>query len=223
MGRKALDLTGQKFGRLTALESTNKKSGTSFIWKCVCDCGQIVYVRLDHLKSGDTKSCGCLQKERITKHGMSDTLIYNIWVGIIQRCENPNNPRYKDYGGRGIKVCERWRNSFEAFYEDMGECPKGMSIDRWPDNDGDYELENCRWASRHEQRVNSRPNSCGPCKQRWFRAWHKDGVAQYISNNQHEFARKYELDCRSISGCLHGHQKTHKGWQFQKIDSRLSF
>ena len=148
------------------------------------------------------------------KHGMAGTSIYLCWMHMIQRCESPNNKSFKNYGGRGIKVCERW-HKFENFYTDVGDRPKGKSLDRWPDNDGDYKPNNWRWATLSQQRLNSRPISCGPYRQRRFRAWHKDSMVQYLSNNQCEFAREWKLDQRKISICLHGKEKTHRGWTFQ--------
>lgn len=219
------DLTGQRFDRLTAIKKTAKRQNGHIVWKCLCDCGATRYVTSNNLKNGNSKSCGCLQRERAKKssttHGMCFTTEYEIWCGIIQRCCNPNDQRYADYGGRGISVCERWRNSFETFHEDIistiGLRPKGKSLDRWPDNDGGYELGNVCWATPHEQRINSRPKSYGPQKQFWFRAWHKDMMCQFINNNQSAFARKWNLTSTHISDCLNGKQRTHKGWQFQKL------
>ena len=149
------------------------------------------------------------------------SLTYSSWAHMIQRCENPKCVDYKWYGGRGIKVCERWRNSFEAFYADVGDRPKGMTLDRWPDNDGDYELSNFRWATPREQRLNSRPGLCGSAKQRWFRAWHKDMMCQFMSNNQHEFARQHKLDRSTISACLRKKRKQHKGWRFKLLEINI--
>lgn len=123
-----------------------------------CRCGTSVEIPPDRL--GKTRSCGCITSELITKskitHGASRryrwTPEYRTWAGMIVRCENPNVARYDRYGGRGIRVCERWRSSFEAFLEDMGFRPSpSMSIDRFPDNDGNYEPGNCRWATKKEQ------------------------------------------------------------------------
>lgn len=137
---------------------------------------------------------------------------------MIRRCKYSDNKSFKNYGGRGITVCERWLK-FENFYTDVGDPPEGMTLDRI-NNDGNYEPSNWRWATKKQQRKNSRPASCGPHKQRWFRAWHKDSMIQYLSNSQCEFARKWGLGRRNISNCLHKKQKTHKGWifEFLKID-----
>lgn len=149
-------------------------------------------------------------------HGKQGTPIYSIWVAIHQRCTNPKNPAYKNYGARGIKVCERWKK-FENFYEDVGDPPLGKSIDRWPDNDGDYELNNFRWATWSQQMKNTRPKSCGPCKQRWFYG-HGPNGEMIIENNQHHVARVFELIRGNISHCLHGKHKTVQGWTFQWIE-----
>lgn len=150
------------------------------------------------------------------KHGMAKTSIYSCWQLMIQRCENPNNPRYKYYGGRGIKVCERW-HTFENFYADVGNRPKGKSLDRWPDNDGDYKPTNFRWATRKEQRANSRDCSCGPFKQRWFFAYNENTGEWDENNNQSEFARRHKLNQGNIPECLRGRRLQHKGWTFEWI------
>lgn len=131
---------------------------------------------------------------------------------MIQRCENPNDKAYKYYGARGIKVCKRW-HSFENFYADVGDPPEGKTLDRWPNNDGDYELNNFRWATRSQQQQNRRPNSLGPNKQRWFYGHDLNGE-MIIENSQHYVAQVFGLQQQSISACLNGKRKQHKGWTF---------
>lgn len=203
------------FGRLMAIRPTERRCGTHIIWECLCSCGEKCFVSSNNLNSGNTKSCGCLVLDTNTTHGMSHTKEYQCRADMIDRCENSNNPYFMDYGGRGIEVCERWRNSFEAFYADMGPCPKGKSLDRWPDNDGDYEFTNCRWATSFEQRANCRSISCGPCRQRWFFAFNLDTGEWFENNNQHEFIKEHKLKLVGVSACLHGRQKTHKNWMFE--------
>jgi len=150
-----IDLTGKKFGRWTVLEKAQRIKGR-LAYKCKCDCGNIKVVQWDHLRDGCTKSCGCLAKELITTHGLSKTPTYNTWVAMLQRCNNHNHPRYKDWGGRGIKVCDRWLK-FESFFEDMGEKPTGLLIERI-DNERGYYPSNCKWATRLQQQKNQRVN-----------------------------------------------------------------
>jgi len=147
---------------------------------------------------------------------MTGTPILKTWWHMIQRCENPNHPGYKNYGGRGIKICERWYDP-RNFYADVGNRPDGMTLDRWPDNDGDYEPTNWRWATPSQQRLNSRSASCGPFKQCWFFAYNENTGEWDEDDNQCMFARRWNLDNSHISHCLRGRQKAHKGWTFQWI------
>lgn len=152
-------LTNQRFGRLF-IGPPVRPGGRWWAW---CDCGEITTPMGQALKQGRTRSCGCLNDEvRRTfgvTHGASRvgklTREYRIWQHMRGRCGNPTNDSYHNYGGRGIKVCERWDNSFELFLEDMGPCPPGRTIER-KDVNGDYELENCRWISKGRQSWNRR-------------------------------------------------------------------
>jgi hypothetical protein len=157
----------EKYNRLKVLKEIDPHftpSGTKMrIFICQCDCGKEVKIRLKHLKSGHTKSCGCLRDEKRiethTTHGEGNkkrTVEYKCWIGMKQRCYNPNNKFYYNYGGRGIIICDRWINSYENFLKDMGRKPdRSYSIDRI-NNNGNYEPSNCRWATSFQQIHNRR-------------------------------------------------------------------
>lgn len=150
---------GKRYGRLTVLEEVPREQcrRKQIEWYCRCDCGESVPVVATNLRRGQTTSCGCLQREKVSTHSMSGTPTYKSWQNMIQRCTNPNNTGFEHYGGRGIAVCDQWRESFEAFVADMGEKPDWADggIDRI-DVDGNYEPGNCRWATRGQQQANKR-------------------------------------------------------------------
>ena len=160
---RAPDISGQRFGRLVAqaILARRDKSGAAY-WQCICDCGQLCEALGTDLRSGHKASCGCLKVEQgrraATKHGAASHTNrapeYRSWTSMLTRCNNPNYHYWRRYGGRGIAVCARWAESFENFLADMGPRPTGTSLDRYPNNDGNYEPGNCRWATRIEQRHN---------------------------------------------------------------------
>ena len=153
MGKK-VDITGQRFGRLVAVSETDHYSGVNRKWMCVCDCGNEKIVSKDRLKSGVTRSCGCLMRESRLTHGMTGKPIYESYRSMMKRCCVPNTEGFDNYGGRGIKVCDRWKD-FENFYSDMGDRPPGKTLDRI-NVDDDYSPENCRWVTWKEQARNKR-------------------------------------------------------------------
>lgn len=149
------DITGLRFGRLVVIEKTEQRCASGRLWLLRCDCGNEVRVSKCQVDAGYYQSCGCLRREMSRKHGMCGTPEYQAWADMISRCHGPKNPRFKDYGGRGIGVCDRWRSSFEAFYAELGPKPPGALLDRI-DNDKGYEPGNCRWVTSKESAQNRR-------------------------------------------------------------------
>lgn len=184
--RIAKNMAGKVVGRLLVLERAGvHPTRKGALWRCWCQCGNETIVEGRLLRNGTTSSCGCFRKEGHPTHGMTNTPTYYSWAAMLKRCSNPNHHAWKNYGGRGIKVCPRWRESFANFFADMGERPSTQpTIDRI-DNDGDYEPGNCRWITRKQQNGNRRDNR---------RIVH-DGETKILT----EWAELHGLSCATLS------------------------
>lgn len=149
---------GDKFNRLTVTGRVSEVGAKNTKWAVTCDCGNTTAATTIALTGNRTKSCGCYRDEFAgtgsKTHGRAGTREYNIWCAMKQRCYDPKKDGYGRYGGRGIKVCDEWLHSFETFYKDMGDCPKGLTLER-KDCNGNYEASNCEWASRNVQGFNT--------------------------------------------------------------------
>lgn len=201
---RKIDLTGKIFTKLTAIREVGRSRHGNVLWECSCCCGTIVTVRSCDLKSGNTKSCGCHNKETRLKnsvtHGKSKTPEYRTWKSMRQRCESKNNSGYHKYGARGIGVCSRW-SRFENFYLDMGEKPTpNHSIERI-NNDGDYRPGNCKWATKTEQVRNQRPrntNTSGVRGVIWYKPY-KKWVVTICNNYKHHHIGYFDNLGQAIS------------------------
>ena len=194
-----INLLGQRFGRwLVVGEAENAPTGQAR-WECLCDCGNIRIARSNDLRQGKSISCGCYNTEVCTTHGLTHHPLYVTWSNMKDRCTNPGSPIFKHYGGRGITVCERWMNSFEAFYEDMSPTyKKGLSLDRRDNNKG-YSPENCRWADQRTQANNTRSN----------RFYSLNGETDTLRN----LCRRYNQNYEKIRGRLR------LGWSIEQAFS----
>jgi hypothetical protein len=194
-----LSLVGQKFNRLLVVKKHHEKSNAGALWVCLCDCGKTAIVNSLKLREGRTKSCGCFRKESISKvnflHGESNkSTTYKTWKEMRQRCLNPNSDKWQWYGGKGITVCSRW-DSYELFLQDMGERPKGMTIDRIDNNKG-YSPENCRWLSQLEQ---TRRQDKNKLKNGVFNLLRED--REKLGLTYQELGKKYGVSASAARDC----------------------
>lgn len=191
-----IDITGNKYNMLTVLELRRNANGVN-MWLCKCDCGNETFVRASNLKSGAVKSCGCLRKPK-PKHGMSNSKLYRVWNGMKNRCYCKTVKSYKDYGARGIDVCDEWRNSPEAFisWALKNGYSDGMTIERI-DNEKGYSPDNCKWISKGEQTKNRR--NC--------RLYTYNGKTQVLS----EWCKELNVDYKMTHNRIN---KLH--WTFEK-------
>lgn len=214
------NLIGKRFARLVVLEELapvfasykNNPNHKTRKLRCACDCGNETVANAGNLRKGHTQSCGCVQREngakvgnlpKPIKHGMCGTAEYRAWQAMIQRCTNPKATRYERYGGRGIKVCQQWLESFDAFYAYIGLRPSQRdSVDRYPDNDGNYEPRNVRWATDGEQQRNHSRN----------RMVNVDGVDRCVA----DAARLLGLKLSTVRSRIHNGQSPEEALQLRR-------
>lgn len=199
---KLIDLTGKRFNKLVVLERMpNGKKGRAY-WKCQCDCGNTTIVSGGNLKNGGVKSCGCLRHQpSYIVHNKSHTPLYGVWNNMKNRCTNIHDKSYKNYGGRGISICEEWKNSFQCFYDwsIKNGYKEGLTIERI-DNDGNYCPENCKWIIKGEQ-VNNRRNN---------QFYTYQGKTQTLG----QWCKELNLDYGRIHGRI-----TYGNWTFERAIS----
>lgn len=201
---KRLDLTGQQFGRLTVIEVAAAQRGR-VLWRCKCECGTEREVSTTHLRSGHTRSCGCVRTEETVarnraqaKHGMHASAEFGVWSSMLKRCHSPGAHGYERYGGRGIAVCEEWRASFQSFYDHIGPRPSpAHSVERI-DNGLGYQPGNVKWATAREQNNNRRNNVTAQV----------DGVTLTAAQISERFGIKYSTVLFRIHKGMHGQELT---------------
>jgi len=195
-----MEIEQKRFNRWLVLGPAESQ-GSTLMADAVCDCGTRKTVNYQNIRQGKSKSCGCLRHEISQKinlsHGRTKTKTYKIWLGMKRRCTNKNERFYPEYGGRGIKVCDRWAASFEAFLQDMGECPEGHSIERL-DVNGHYEASNCKWLPRALQAWNTRANKLDFATAQQIRLEVGQGVRSTV------LASRYGIDRTMVNKIVRG-------------------
>lgn len=199
-------MIGQKFGRWTVLALAPRKKKYDILWKCRCECGKEKDIKQGHLRSGASQSCGCLSSEvtaaRNFKHGQTKTSTYKTWQSMKERCQNPNNHAYMNYGGRGVTVCPEWQY-FENFLADMGERPMFMEIDRIDNNKG-YSRDNCRWVTATQNQRNKRHSLYLTYK----------GITRHLK----EWAEMYEISYYTLRARV-----VRRGWDIERAITEPAF
>lgn len=213
MSRKFEDISDKTFGRLNVISRVENNKHNQIMWNCICECGNKRVIYGGDLKSGKTKSCGCLNKELIIQrsktHGLSSHPIYKIWVDMKDRCDNPNNKGYKYYGQRDIKLSKNWESRNNFFIDMLSSWEEGLTIDRINNNLG-YSKENCKWSTDIEQARNTRANISVIGRDK-----NTNKIVCIYKIMEDAKYDGYDPGC--ISRCLSGKHKSHKGLIWSKI------